>query len=156
MAFFFGDYEQTIDAKRRLGIVASLRELVDPEEDGKNYILFLGPQRRLWLYPDKYYRRLIATMRRSPLPSRQHSKISLFFAMARPLKSDAQGRVVLPEKSMLRAGISNRVTLVGSNDHIEIWPTDEWNTRVEAELPGLGDALYEAAETLSNEDSPIA
>ncbi len=152
MAFFFGDYEQTIDAKRRLVIVSALRELVDAREDGKNFILFLGPDRHLWLYPEQYYRRLVATMKRSPLPSREHRKIALYFAMARLLKSDAQGRVVLPEKSMQRAKMSSNVTLVGVNDHIEIWPTDEWDARVESELPNLGEALYEAARLL--DDAP--
>ena len=151
MAFFFGDYEQALDAKRRLPVVAALRELIDPDEDGKDFILFLGPDRHLWLYPDQYYRRLVATMKRSPLPSREHSKITLFFAMARLLKSDAQGRVVLPEKSMERARMSDRVTLVGNDDHIEIWPTDEWNARVDYELPELGEALYEASQKLSME-----
>lgn len=125
MAFFFGDYEQTIDAKRRLPIASALRDQIDADQDGESFILFLGPDRHLWLYPERYYRRLIATMKRSPLPKREHEKIALYFAMARLLKSDAQGRVVLPEKSMRRANISDRVTLVGINDHIEIWPSDE-------------------------------
>lgn len=151
MAFFIGDYEQTIDAKRRLPITAALREMIDSKEDGASFILFLSPDGHLWLYPDKYYRRLIATMRRSPLPSREHRKISLYFAMARLLKSDAQGRVVLPLKSIERAGLSDEVTLVGSDDHIEIWPTGEWNTRVEAGMAELGEALYEASRQLAND-----
>ena len=76
MAFFFGDYEQTIDAKRRLAINSALRDLIDPKADGRGFILFLGPDRHLWLYPDKYYTRLVATMKRSPLPSREHRKIA--------------------------------------------------------------------------------
>ena len=151
MAFFFGDYEQTIDAKRRLPIVSALRELMDPVEDGTNYIVFLGPDRHLWLYPDRYYRRLVATMKRSPLPSREQRNIALYFAMARMLKTDAQGRVVLSEKTMQRANISAEVTLVGVNDHIEIWPRDEWDARVEEELPGLGEALYEAARMMETQ-----
>lgn len=151
MAFFIGDYEQTIDAKRRLAITAALRELIEPEEDGDKFILFLSPDGHLWLYPDKYYRRLIATMRRSPLPSREHRKISLYFAMARLLKTDAQGRVVLPPKSIERAGLADEVALVGSDDHIEIWPRDEWNTRVETGMGELGEALYEASRQLAND-----
>ena len=151
MAFLYGDHEHTIDAKRRLPITSALRELIDPEEDGGDFILFLGPDRHLWLYPDKYYTRLAATMKRSPLPSRDHRKIALYFAMARRLKCDGQGRVVLPEKSMQRAVISNRVTLVGVGDHIEVWPTEEWNTRVENELPNLGEELYEAEQKLARQ-----
>ena len=152
MAFLFGEFEQMIDSKRRMAITAGLRELIDPEEDGRSFILVLGPDRHLWLYPDLYYRRLMATMKRSPLPSRQHRKIDLLFGMARLLKPDSQGRVVLPEKSMQRAVISERVTLVGNNDHIEIWPADAWNARVDEELATYGEMLYEASERLNADD----
>ncbi len=150
MAFFFGEFEQTVDPKRRLAIAAGLRELIVPEEDGENFILVLGPDRHLWLYPDLYYRRLMATMRRSPLPTRTHRKTDLLFAMARLLKPDAQGRVVVPEKSMQRAVTAQHVTLVGADNHIEIWPTAEWNARVEGELGSYGETLYEAADRLAS------
>jgi len=151
MALFVGEFEQVIDAKHRLAISSALREQMAPEEDGRNFILMLGPDRHLWLYPDKYYRRLVATMKRSPLPSREHRKIDLFFAMARLLKPDTQGRVVLPEKSMTRAVIADCVTLTGNDDHIEIWPTDEWERRVEAELDSYGAMLYEAGDRLGSQ-----
>ena len=153
MALFVGEFEQTIDAKHRLAINAALREQIVPEEDGTNLILVLGPDRHLWLYPDLYYRRLLATLKRSPLPSREQRKIDLFFAMARILKADAQGRTVLPEKSMQRAVLDDRVTLVGINDHIEIWPTEEWERRVEEEMPSYGEILYEASDRLNAESS---
>ena len=146
MALFIGEFEQTIDAKHRLAISSALRELVDAQEDGRNFILVVGPDRHLWLYPDLYYRRLLATMRRSPLPDRQTRRIDLLFAMARYLKPDAQGRVVLPEKSMQRALVEQDVTLVGVFDHIEIWPAGEWERHVEQGLPTYGDLLYEACE----------
>lgn len=149
MALFVGEFEQVIDAKHRLAISSALREQMDLQEDGKNFILMLGPDRHLWLYPDLYYRKLLATLKRSPLPSREQRNIDLFFAMARFLKPDGQGRVVLPEKSMQRAVVENQATLVGNNDHIEIWPTDEWNRRVEAELANYGEMLYEAADKLN-------
>ena len=146
MALFVGEFEQVIDAKRRLAISSALREQIVPKEDGRNFFLVVAPDRHLWLYPDQYYRRLAATLKRSPLPSREHSKTHLFFAMARLLKPDAQGRIVLPEKSMRRAVIADRVTLSGNDDHIEIWPTDEWERRVEDELDGYGEKLYEASD----------
>ena len=149
MSLFVGEFEQAIDqAKHRLAISSSLREQIDPETDGKNFILTLGPDRHLWLYPDNYYRRLLATMKQSPLPDRQSRRIHLLTAMARVLKCDAQGRVVLPEKSMRRAVVAESVTLVGVFDHIEIWPTDEWEAHVAEALPSYGEMLYEASERL--------
>jgi DNA-binding transcriptional regulator/RsmH inhibitor MraZ len=87
-------------------------------------------------------------MKRSPLPTRQQRKLDLFFAMARMLKPDAQGRVVLPEKSMQRAVIAKNVTLVGKMDHVEIVPTDEWEQRLEQDLPSYGEVLDGVAELM--------
>jgi len=148
MALFVGEFEQSIDAKHRLAISSALREQIVPSEDGKNLFLVLGPDRHLWLYPDLYYRKLVANLRRSPLPSRQTRKIDLLFAMARLVKPDSQGRIVLPEKSMQRAVICEAVTLVGIFDHIEIWPTDQWEAHVAESLETYGEVLYQASEAM--------
>ena len=123
-----------IDGKHRIAISAQLRRGIDPEEDGRNFILIVGPDRHLWLYPDKYYRLLLSSLRRSPFPSRQQRKFALVFGMARVVNVDKQGRLVLPEKSMERATVSDAVTLVGNDDHIEIWPRDDWNQHVEENI----------------------
>jgi MraZ protein len=147
MATFVGEFEQTLDpVKRRLPICAALREHVDPTEDGENFFLVLGPDRHLWLYPDRYYRRLLDSLKRSPFPTKRARRVGLLFAMARFLKPDAQGRVVLPEKSLARATVAERVTLVGQHDHIEVWPTDEWEAHVAGELDHYEDILEEAGE----------
>jgi MraZ protein len=147
MALFLGEYEAVIDAKHRLAINAGLRELIDPEQDGKDFILVLGHDRHLWLYPDAAYRRLLTeTMKRSPVPGRQVRRLDLLFAMARLVKPDAQGRIVLPEKSMQRASVSDEVTLVGNFDHIEIWPRQEWEKHFAETFPTYGDVLTDASD----------
>lgn len=152
MALLIGEFEQTIDAKHRMAVSASLREQIDPQEDGKNFILVLGPDRHLWLYPEKYYRRLLATLKRSPIPDRRTRRIDLLFAMARLIKPDSQGRIVLPEKSMQRADIAGDVTMVGVFDHIEIWPRGEWESHVDESLPTYGEMLYEAADRMNAQE----
>ena len=151
MAAFYGEFEQTIDAKHRLSIPAALRDQILPKEDGTEFVLLLGPDRHLWLYPDLAYRRILASIRRGPLPDRQSGRLGLLFAMARVVKPDKQGRVVLPEKSMQRATITDNVTLAGTFDHIEIWPAEEWDKRVENELDTYGEMLYELADRMQGE-----
>ena len=147
MALFVGEFEQTIDpGKHRLAISSALREQIDPDQDGRNFILVLGPDLHLWLYPEGYYRRLLASMKHSPLPERSSRDVHLLTALARVLKSDSQGRVVLPEKSLQRAVISDTVTLVGVFDHVEIWPRDEWERHVAEALPKYGEMIYQASE----------
>jgi len=152
MPFFTGEHESRIGAKRRLAIGSALREEIS-EGDGHQFYLVLGPEGHLWLYPDRYYRKLAQSMKRSILPSQKNRKLSLFFAMARLLKPDGQGRVILPEKSIRRAGLENveQVTLVGEQDHVEIWPTREWEKHLEENMPNYSKALYEAAEALEAE-----
>jgi len=52
---------------------------------------------------------------------------------------------------MERATISDNVTLAGMYEHIEIWPTSEWNKRVENDLANYGETLYEAADRMRGE-----
>jgi MraZ protein len=146
MALLIGEYESAIDSKHRLAISAGLREQIDPKSDGKDFIVVLGPDFHLWLYPDQYYRRLLATLRPSPLPDPQTQRIDVLFGLARPVKCDAQGRVVIPERPLQRAVIADRLTLVGVFDHIEVWPTDQWEQHVRESLPNYGKVVYEAAE----------
>ncbi len=151
MALFVGEFDQTIDAaKHRLAIPLALREQIVLDEDGKDFYLILGPDRHLWLYPDQYYRHLLGTLQRSPIPSRKNQKGDLLFAFARVLKPDSQGRVVLPEKAMQRATISDRITLIGKGDHIELWPTDEWERYVEDALERYSEDVLDAGDGLSS------
>ena len=152
MALFVGEFDQALDDKRRLAIPAALRDQIEPTVDGEGFFLVLGGDRHLWLYPDGYYRRLTATLKRSPLPTRNAQKLGLFFAMARYLKPDKQGRVVLPEKSIQRATIDDQVTLVGHDDHIELWPRGQWEGFVQEHLPTYAEALLEMGEKLGEAD----
>jgi len=146
MAVFVGEFDQTIDSKNRLAIQAPLREQINAVVDGEGFYLVLGPDRHLWLYPDAYYRSMLQRLQGNPFPSRRARKLDLLFALARVVKPDAQGRVVLPEKSRSRAVIADDVTLVGKGDHIEIWPRDEWEAHVDNRLPTYGDDLLDAGD----------
>ena len=156
MALFVGEFDQTLDDKRRLAVPAPLRDQIDPSLDGEGFFLVLGADRHLWLYPDRYYRDLMATLKRSPFPTRSGRKTSLLFAMARQLRSDKQGRVVLPEKSLERADIDASLTLVGHDDHIEIWPRTQWERHVEEQLPTYGETLLDMGESLASDGSEPA
>lgn len=151
MALFLGEHDVSIDSKHRLPIPAALREEVDPEVDGASWVLLLGPDRHLWLFPDKSYREMLGQLRRSPFPDRQSRKLDLVFAAARIVKPDKQGRVVLPEKSMRRAEIADDVTLVGQYDHIAVWPRADWEKHMEEGLPGYSETVYEIGDRLAAE-----
>ena len=93
----------------------------------------------------------MSSLKRSPLPTRGGRKMGLLFAMARQLKPDKQGRVVLPDKSLQRADVETELTLVGHDDHIEIWPRGQWEAFIAEHLPTYGETLLEMGDALSSE-----
>lgn len=148
MAVFVGEFEQVVDAKNRVAIPSPLRDQMVLTEDGENFYLVLGTKKHLWLFPELYYRKMIAQIDPSPLPSHNSEKYRMYFGLARVVKPDAQGRVVLPEKCRQRAVIKDDVTLVGCRDHIELWPTDEWEAHVAQAMEKWDDTVLEAGDRL--------
>lgn len=151
MALFLGEFETKIDAKHRLAIGSMFREQINPAEDGSDYVLILGTNRHLWVYPSAYYRRLLGTLKRSPLPTREAAALNVYYGMAREVKPDTQGRIVIPPKLLERAAITDDVAEVAAGDHLEIWPSREWDEYVTKRLENYDDMLYEAAERLNAE-----
>ena len=126
MTTFYGYHEQMIDSKRRLPITAALRELIDPDRDGSSYSAVIWPDGHLWLYPRKYFLRLIGASRENSTSSAEHGAAVRLYRKACTLKPDAQGRVVLSEKTISDAHLSEEVVLCGVDDHIEVWAIEEW------------------------------
>jgi MraZ protein len=146
MAYFVGEFETTVDTKHRLAISSEFREQINPDDDGQNFVLTLGTRRHLWLYPDRYHRQLLKNLKRSPLPSKHGTDLTIFFGTARIVRADNQGRIVLPDKSLKRSNISERVTVVGNDDHLEIWPRDEWDKLVTDALEHYDEIITQASD----------
>ena len=157
MTTFYGNYEQMIDSKRRLPITAALRELIDPDRDGSSYSALIWPDGHMWLFPRKYYLRLIGASRENSSSSAEHAAAAKRFNEACTLKPDAQGRVVLSEKLISDAHLSEEVVLRGIDDHIEVWPVEEWRaSAVEVDLADLNEVKFRAAQQLAREDREAA
>ena len=156
MKALIGNFETRVDAKRRVAIAAGLREQIS-DGDGCNFVVVpdLDPQagrdRYLWLFPDVYFRRLVASMRRSGMTPEQQQGLDQWRAIAQVVKPDGQGRVVLPEKSIGYAVVAEDVMLSCSGNHIEIWPRDKWEEEYGA-VPTLSRNIFDlATDDLENE-----
>jgi MraZ protein len=133
VALLFNEYELTIDEKNRISIPAEVRKQLNPERDGDAFFAIMTPDRRLGLYPDKYYEVLASRDPGEMTPAQEILEFDrLNFALAIRLIWDAQGRMGLTEKVMKRYGLEKQVTLIGVRDHLELWNTAEWNQYVEA------------------------
>lgn len=119
---FIGYHEHAIDAKNRLAIPAKFRSRLDPEKDGKGFVIVPGqPGDRLWLYTVRHFERLAERADSALIPDEdQLSFERVFFPLAEHSDIDGQGRILLPERMVKRAGLGKEVVICGVRDHLEI------------------------------------
>ena len=77
----------------------------------------------------------------------------MLFASASDEVPDKQGRVLLPDKILKRAGILKEVTLIGVRDHLELWNRADWEARRE-ELERRGPEIALAAKKARELERP--
>jgi len=129
---FYGNFEVSIDDKNRILIPSEIRKVIEPSEDGEAYFGVTGINRKLWLYPEKRYERYALTLQSELAPESDALEFDqLSFAMASRLEPDKQGRVLLPEKLIRKAGLGKEVTVVGMRDHVEVWNRADWDAQEE-------------------------
>jgi len=125
----YGNYELTVDDKNRILVPSEVRKKLDPERDGEAFFLVTGRDGRLWLYPERHYELLVSRDPSELTPSEDTLAFDrLMLGLASRVEWDKQGRVLLPDRALRRAGIGKEVTLVGARDHLEIWNRSEWET----------------------------
>ena len=150
----FGEYELNVDDKNRLLIPSEVRSRIKPEEDGEAWFLVIGTDRRPWLYPEKYYEYLVTRVPGDITPAHDlHEFDQMHFALASRLEPDKQGRVLLPDKNLKRAGIKKEVTLIGVRDHLELWNRADWEARRQ-ELERRGPEIALAAKRARELERP--
>ncbi len=127
-----GEFELNVDDKNRLLIPSEVRRSINQAEHGDGFFLVMGINRRPWLYPERYYENLVTADPGDITP--EHDSLAfdqLHFALASRVEPDGQGRLLLPQKILRRAGIQKEVTLIGVRDHLEVWNRADWEARIE-------------------------
>ncbi len=135
--FLAGTFELSIDSKNRLSVPFAIRRKLNDDRDG--HALYVVPGRRpntLALYPEKHYERLRVDLPADDALSEETFAYRQFEAsQSALLDPDGQGRVLIPERLLKRAGIGKEVALIAVRDHLELWnradfeafETEMWN-----------------------------
>jgi len=127
MLLLTGEYQHVIDGKNRVLISNKLRSQIDADEHGSNFYLVLGANGILCLYPEKYFEQIaLAVGSETTAPDETVTFERMSFALASKVELDGQGRLLLNERLRKRAGLKEKVTLVGVRDHIELWNSENW------------------------------
>ena len=121
-----GEYQHSLDNKGRLFIPAMLRdELVEV------FFITLSMDRCLCAYSAENWK--IFSDKVSAMPFVKQRKMRPLFAHAARCELDSQGRALIPQNLRDYAGLTKSVTVVGCNNHAELWDSDAWNAIFEAE-----------------------
>ena len=122
-----GEYQHALDNKGRIFIPARLRD-----ELGQVLYATLSMDRCLSVYSAQSWESL--TEKVNALPYIRQRKMRPLFAHAVRCELDAQGRILLPQNLRDFAGLTKSVTVIGANNHAEIWDTDTWNAKKSEEM----------------------
>lgn len=126
MAFdgsFDGTADYTLDAKNRLTVPSRFRPAL-----AGGLVLAKGIEPCIAVWPREAYeefrRRSLAQLH--PM-STQATKMKRFLsANSHPADLDGAGRVMVPPFLMEHAGVTKDVTVIGVDDHLEVWDRAAW------------------------------
>ena len=122
-----GEYMHTLDTKGRLAVPARLRE-----ELGNVFYVTLSMDKCLSAYSAENWQRFSDKV--DAMPYVKQRKMRPLFAFAARCEADAQGRILLPQTLREYAGLEKDVTVVGCNNHAELWDTARCKEIHDAEM----------------------
>ncbi len=121
-----GEYQHSLDSKGRLFMPAKLRE-----ELGAVFYITISMDPCLCAYSSESWDAL--SERVNAMPYVKQRKMRPLFAHAARCELDSQGRVLVPQNLRDYANLTKSVTVVGCNNHAELWDSDAWQTVFEEE-----------------------
>ena len=117
-----GQYEYTIDNKKRLALPAKFRG-----ELGDKVIITKGIEKCLVVYTEKEFKIVsdkISNLTISQAEARSFTRTMLAGAME--VNLDKLGRVLIPDYLKKYAGLKKNVIVCGLSNRLEMWDSEEW------------------------------
>lgn len=114
-----GEYQHSFDSKGRIFIPAKLRD-----ELGEVFYVTLSMDKCLCAYNSASWQAL--TDKVNSMPFVKQRMMRPLFSHAAKCELDAQGRTLIPQALRDYAGLSKNVTVVGCNNHTELWDSEVW------------------------------
>jgi len=115
-----GEYQHNLDSKGRLFIPARLRE-----ELGNVFYVTLSMDKCLSAYSADSWRDFSDKV--NAMSYVKQRKMRPLFAYAAKCELDTQGRILIPQNLRDYAGLTKNVTVVGCNNHAELWDAAAWD-----------------------------
>ena len=117
-----GEYNHSIDGKKRLAIPARLRKLF-----GDRAVVTRGLNNCLFVYPTEQWQKLTEKLGQLSIGQGDTRSFSrLMFSGAMEVELDQLGRILVPDYLKSYAELSGRVVIIGVYDRLEVWDEKRW------------------------------
>ncbi len=117
-----GEYIHTIDNKNRVSLPAKFRK-----EMGKSLVVTPGLDNCLFIFTKKEWVKISEKLSEFSMLTADNRSFNRFmFGGATEVDVDSIGRFLLPDFLKTRAGLSEKVALVGVQNRVEIWSDTKW------------------------------
>jgi MraZ protein len=118
-----GQYEHSIDAKKRLALPAKFRG-----ELGEKLVITKGIEHCLVVYTEKEWHIMSEKLSSLPISQMEARAFSRsILSGAHEVSLDKLGRVLIPDVLKEYAGMKKDVTICGLSTRLELWDTTAWN-----------------------------
>lgn len=127
LGYFTGKYRHNLTERNRLALPKRFRV----EIDGAEVVLSRGNESCIEGFDKGQWQEMVKVHLTIPFTEEKGREIRRrVFSSAMVVELDAQGRIVLPEPLLARAGLKGKagepVVIVGVGDHFEIWEESQW------------------------------
>ncbi|MEZ4210943.1 MAG: division/cell wall cluster transcriptional repressor MraZ [Candidatus Paceibacterota bacterium] len=135
-----GEYIHTIDNKNRVSLPAKFRK-----EMGRVLVVTPGLDNCLFIFTKKEWVKISEKLSEFSMLAADNRSFNRFmFGGATEVDVDNIGRFLLPDFLKTRAGLSEKVALVGVQNRVEIWNDTKWSAYkklVEKQADSLAEKL---------------
>ena len=121
-----GTYTVAFSSKHRVAIPSQFRKYL-----GEKFILAKWYEECLVLVSNEFWNALWQRLigKEEIIVSQIRDTERFIMASAYEMELDSQGRIVIPEKLVLYAGLGTGVSFLGIGDRVEIWDEGGWNEK---------------------------
>ncbi len=152
MAYLFGKFKHTIDAKGRLSIPHRLRDqlIID---DSRQLVVLGGFEGCLFCYHAAHFKHILDTLGQQSFDRADTRELLRCLSeYGSQVDMDAQGRIPLTEEQRDIAGLSTTCLLLGVGSRIEIWSPERFEDRPNrADGAALAEGVLHTVPNLSPE-----
>ncbi len=139
---FIGEYEHTLDEKKRVSLPKSFRTSL-----GKKMVMTRGLDNCLFMYPRSNWEKVAAKLQELSFAQADTRGFNRFILSgAAEVEVDGAGRILIPDHQKQFAGLKKNVIFAGVSDRVEIWDAAIWKEykkRIEKQADQMAEKLGE-------------